>query len=132
MRRIFLLYAVPPLGWAALMMTVSSTPGDKLPEIATFWEWDKVAHAFEYAVLSFLSMRFLWSKKPKVSRFALAVLVGAALALFGGLDEIHQRWIPNRTCSWYDWTADVIGISCGIGIYFAYARQKIRALIQPA
>ena len=38
----------------------------------------------------------------------------AALLAFGGLIELLQRYVPNRTAEWGDLGADAIGIAIGV------------------
>ena len=33
------------------------------------------------------------------------------VALYGAADEIHQRFVPNRSCDVLDWLADTLGAS---------------------
>lgn len=37
--------------------------------------------------------------------------------LFGATDEIHQLWVPLRSCSLADWFADAAGTFLGVGTY---------------
>jgi VanZ family protein len=30
-------------------------------------------------------------------------------SLYGASDELHQYFVPNRSCDFYDWLADSIG-----------------------
>ena len=104
------------------MIVVSSTPGDKLPEV-DLWSWDKLAHCAEFAVFSFLLLKYLFL--GRAFTIVNALKLGAAIGIiYAGLDELHQILIPNRICSWLDFVADVCGV--GIGVYggVTYFRRK--------
>ena len=65
--------------------------------------WDKLAHAFEYAVLGFLL--------AKATRSWRAAWVIAAW--YGATDEVHQAFVPGRMAGIDDWWADVTGAFLG-------------------
>ncbi|MFW5774854.1 MAG: VanZ family protein, partial [Chitinivibrionales bacterium] len=107
-RRNFLKYTLPTVAWASLMLIVSSLPGTALPQGPAFFEWDKLAHAGEYAIFALLFFRYLvGGRNVPIPRAYL--LVAVCVPLFGILDELHQVFIPFRTCSWQDMVADAGG-----------------------
>ncbi len=105
------------------MLTLSSIPGDKIPDVS-MWQWDKIAHIFGYVVFSFLLFRYLRIGKIKSfsSSIKLTALISVAYAL---LDELHQIPIPNRLCTWQDLLANIIGINIGIFASLQYYKQKL-------
>ena len=109
----FLTITLPLLLWTALMIVVSSTPGDKLPEV-DIWGWDKLAHCAEYIVFSFLLFRYFFLVRTFTieNAWRLGVIISI---IYAGLDELHQIPIPNRICTWQDFVADICGV--GIGVY---------------
>ena len=46
-----------------------------------------------------------WSRKPV--EFLLAVV--AIVSAYGIIDELHQSFVPGRSCSIFDWMADTSG-----------------------
>ncbi|MFO7589210.1 MAG: VanZ family protein [Gemmatimonadota bacterium] len=84
---------------------------------------DKAVHFGFYAVLGVLARRVV-ARRPDAAGAAegRSLKAGAgwllvpALAIFAGLDELHQAWIPGRDPSLSDWAADVAGIAVGIGV----------------
>lgn len=105
------------LGYAGLIFFISSIPSLQTPTVGIEFG-DKLLHAGEYTVFGFLLMRsghflFLNAGYP--------ALIGI---LYGGLDEIHQRWVFGRHADEWDFLADAIGIVVGIWIYKALTRQK--------
>lgn len=111
---------LPPILWAALVLAVSSIPASGLPSVGT---GDKLPHLGLYAVLGWLTARALDRPVPRWPALALAAL---AIALFGAIDEWHQRFIPGRHPEGADWIADLIGASLGLlGFRVAAARREL-------
>lgn len=103
----------PPIAWAALILTVSSTPGSDLPSTGLN---DKLAHAGAYFVLALLAARA--PIQPPRTREAL--LLALALTVFAAIDEWHQRFIPGRFPDVADWVADTVGVLIGVaGVSYA-------------
>ena len=121
----FLTITLPLFLWAAVIMVLTSIPGEKLPEIE-LWNWDKLAHGAVYFILSILLFRYLFLVRGVTiaNSWKLGIVIGAAYA---GIDELHQIPIPNRLGTWQDFIADICGV--GIGIYTAveYFRRKMKA-----
>jgi len=72
--------------------------------------WDKLAHLLTFAVIGVAAgvacgMRG-W-------RMAMCCLAGALLV--GGMDELHQVFLPGRSASWADLAADAAGGLLGAG-----------------
>lgn len=104
-------YALPTLVWALLIFIMSSIPGRSLPEVDLF-SFDKIAHFLVFGVLGYLNVRwfhFLRNTPVPFFRYYVFFSLGIVI-LYAGLDEIHQFFVPNRTCSWFDFAADVLGI----------------------
>jgi VanZ family protein len=106
-RRRFLLYWLPPLGWAATIFVQSSFRVAIDPP-SGFELSDKALHAAVYALLAWLLLRaLLGARHMALARAAWwAFLVSA---LYGATDELHQGLVPSRTMEWGDWLADVAG-----------------------
>jgi VanZ family protein len=105
----FLKYQLPPLIWIFGIFVLSSDP--KLPTLLRVPEGtDKIAHAFLFFVLCWLSWRafFHQSYFPLLKRYAL---LGAFIftVVYGLLDEFHQRFVPGRASDIYDVMADTGG-----------------------
>ena len=46
--------------------------------------------------------------------------------IFGGLDEIHQIFIPGRTARFYDCIIDTLGSSTSILILYGSSKIRLR------
>ncbi len=110
--------------WTGLMLVLSSLPGDEIPEVS-IWQWDKIAHSAGFFVLGILLFRYLWMRRGKTldGSFWSCLVIGF---LYGGLDELHQLFIPNRECSWQDFLADCIGVFAGAVIIRYYYQKRPR------
>jgi len=72
---------------------------------------DKLEHSTAYAVLGLL---LVWAQADGSIRHVTfrRVLVAIAVAsAYGYSDEVHQRFVPNRTYDLMDWAADTTGAS---------------------
>jgi len=81
--------------------------------------YDKIIHAFVWSILTL----FLWlAIAPLCYRsLILRILLIFVLASFiGGLDEFHQYFTPERTCSLFDVAADSFGSAVMLTIIALY------------
>ncbi|MDR3610846.1 MAG: VanZ family protein [Ignavibacteriaceae bacterium] len=107
----YLVYLPLVLYWL-LILTLTSLPGYDVPDVKIN---DKIEHLMAFGGLGFLlnlSLRIqnkftLIKKHPAIS----TILIVSAYAAF---DELHQLFIPERTCDILDWTADTIGVIIGV------------------
>lgn len=108
---------LPTLLWAVAIFMVSSVP--KLDTAITRLEGcDKIAHFVEYFILGW-ALRY-WSRNGS-PRFLAG---GIAFAAF---DEFHQRYVPGREMSLWDFVADAAGITAGFLITGAIYRMRARS-----
>ncbi|MDR0553545.1 MAG: VanZ family protein [Treponema sp.] len=84
-----------------------------LPDIKGIIGWDKFQHLFAYMVLA-LSVGLWFSFEQWRTRRLLCLLVCVGIvSIYGGIDEIHQYFVPGRDCNVWDWIADTIGAFLG-------------------
>ena len=70
---------------------------------------DKLMHGLLYGVMALLLNYGLNFKNKKI--FGFNMQIGAIIVLtFAGLEEITQYWLPSRTCDFFDFVADVVGV----------------------
>ena len=113
------------VGYAALIFALSSIPAKSMPE-GRFWDFDKVIHAGEYAVLAAL----LWWALGR--SFQLPVMVRASVAagsaaLYGVSDEFHQSFVPGRAASGFDVLADAGGAVVAVLLLWWLQRVRMRS-----
>ena len=104
---------IPTLVWAVAIFIVSSIPELNI-KAETFPGCDKVAHFIEYSIFG-MALRY-WSDGPR----KLFLIGGIG---FGGLDELHQRFVPGRATSLWDFVADACGTLIGFYIGRVFTRK---------
>ncbi len=126
-----LIYWLPALAWAYSLYWLSSQT--RVPDIPSwFSKHDKVTHAIAFGLLAaliFIALRF----GHKV-RIALAFLIAWILtSLYGGADEIHQRFTPGRVSDLADWIADTTGaaIALSLLVFAIYSYRRITPRTTP-
>ncbi|MEN6520096.1 MAG: VanZ family protein [Armatimonadota bacterium] len=123
-----------PLSWIpavvcmAAIFVLSSMP--TLPPPPGIGGLDKLEHYIAYAVLSilvFIASRKTWTGFGPCAVMAVSVVI---TALYGMTDEFHQRFVPNRCCDVFDWTADLLGAITGVvlaaGVAFLFRKRKLK------
>jgi VanZ family protein len=107
-RKAVVLYALPALAWMGAIFYWSSLQeaGTPLREVVP----DYVAHAAVYFVLAFFLFIFLHRvhERGLAVTFCIALIIGALYALS---DEWHQSYVPTRSCSAWDFLADIVGMT---------------------
>jgi VanZ family protein len=110
-----LIYRIAPaVIWAGLIFMVSGISGNSLHPPRFIPYFDKIAHFCVYTVLGALIFR---AGKPEwVSQRALWWVVAACAIgwFYGASDEFHQLFVPQRTCSVFDWIFDALGATVGV------------------
>jgi VanZ family protein len=104
------------LAWCAGIFLLSSR--EELPEVMPrFPGQDKVSHGIAYGAGGFLfasASRATWAG---LSGPSAVLLAGAAGLLYGGSDEFHQSFVPNRTPDLLDLLADGAGALLGGAVH---------------
>ena len=122
-RRVTFLYIPLALYWIVLFIA-TTIPAPVLPDILDFS--DKIKHFIAYSGFAFLlslSLHFQEKYKKFAQYFFLYSML--IVAIYGGLDEIHQNFVPNRMCEFWDWVADLVGGVFGISISVAFLRKYV-------
>ncbi len=96
--------ALAAAGWSLALLGVGSIPAEALAVAPRVW--DKLAHAVGYGLFGALAALALAARLRGGALIAAAT--GLAVAV-GGLDELHQRWVPGRACDLADLLADGLG-----------------------
>ncbi|SFU95635.1 VanZ like family protein [Polaromonas sp. YR568] len=79
--------------------------------------WDKLAHLHTFAVIG---MAAGLAGGMRGWRMALCCVAGALLV--GGMDELHQMYLPGRSASWADLAADLAGGLLGAAVLAVFYR----------
>lgn len=123
-------YHIPYLLITIGIFSFSSFPGDSLPDLS-FEFSDKIVHLVIYLLLmiSFFiaifnsSEKNILKKSPIIYSFIITIL-------FGATDELHQYFIPNRSCDIWDFVANSVGALIAGYIIYIYFRKKQNNTIQ--
>jgi len=93
--------------WAIFLLALTSWPSPpEVPVVSEIPNFDKLVHGVLYGVLGFLLYFAIgWRGEPRFS-WMRAATIGALIAVWGTIDEIHQYWIPGRSMEAADALAD--------------------------
>ena len=123
-----LLFSIPAVAAAMLIFYVSSLEDIDLPLDEISFN-DLIFHFMAYFVfgLSLLVAAYPWQhKRPyPVSTLVVLILIGVA---FAASDEIHQYFVPGRTCTLADFLADSAGVVFSILIGNRFIRNTEKLL----
>ena len=113
------LRCIPAIFIGCCSWYLSSQPHVSLPD---FNMSDKVVHLACFAGFSFFTAMAFFGLKPldgRKSTIAKRILFPAVvISLYGIIDEIHQSFVPGRSCSFLDWCADTVGALIGSTLFF--------------
>ncbi len=105
--------------WLMVQLTLTSLPGSTMPDIAVSI-YDS-GHLVMYGALGALVARASLRGGHPAERL---LLVWPVLAVFGVLDEWHQRFIPGRYPSVQDMVFDAIGAAAGLWLAATILRRR--------
>lgn len=111
--RRFLYYWFPVILYCLFIFVQSSFPSPVKTQGVPMG--DKLLHLLGYALLAALFFRALKATRPAAAPLALWGLSVLFTALYGGLDEIHQAFVPTRSADFLDFLADTAGALIGAG-----------------
>jgi VanZ family protein len=114
------------IAWAIALFTQSSIPGYSIPGLWVF-SFDKIIHTLIYLVFAWAVHRGIrhQTKYPLLAKHHY-LFTFVIVALYGASDEIHQYFVPMRSCSLYDWFADCLGSV--LYLISNWLRRKIKPL----
>ncbi len=113
-----------------LLYTFVLVIGTHLPKIGGIVRTpgvDKLLHFGAYFVQATLAAAAV-AATGRLGRRNAVILI-AALAVFGGLDELTQPWF-SRSAEWADWAADCLGIVLGVSLVMLLIRRLNRSAPQ--
>lgn len=105
-----IIYCLPALITAGAIFYVSSLEEIELPLGAISFN-DLLFHfaAYFFFGLTLIAAAYPWYGNLDYPRQTILLLIGIGM-LYGFSDEIHQAFVPNRTCAVSDLTADSLGV----------------------
>ncbi|MCS7054372.1 MAG: VanZ family protein [Ignavibacterium sp.] len=110
-QRIFVFLRLPLLIHWITIIILTSLPSDSLPSSGLD---DKIEHIIAYFVLSFfIYFNFYYQDRHLILRKYSFLFTILFASLYGAVDELHQLFIPGRSCDFLDWVADFIGVIIG-------------------
>jgi VanZ family protein len=115
--------------WLLTILAVSSIPHIptlKIHVAKSEIRLDYLFHFGEYGVLAFMAFLSFATEKFKLS-LRKFIIITATLILFAILDELHQKFIPGRTCSSRDVLSDVTGIIAAVLFCIAVFRKIVKS-----
>lgn len=120
------LYAIPIALYSLLIFYLSSLTSTKIPDFGFYWQ-DKVIHAGAFFVYGVFLQIFLEKSIRIQSKKRFIIIFLIIGCIFGASDELHQYFVPGRTCELLDWLADATGILLSLGaVSFVRKRSSIR------
>ena len=120
----FLVYHLPVVLYAGLILTLSSIGNLSTPQVEWF-ALDKVAHFVEYALFAFLTFRSFTHLGERIGLNTAALLALLFLVCFALLDEYCQRFVPGRFSDFFDVLSDTFG--AGLVVVYLWYRQRSRS-----
>lgn len=95
--------------FCAAIFVESSFPSDSYPEL-DFEFSDKLIHIGIFFVLAFSAyLSFIHQEKYSLLNKKAYLFAVIFTVIYGASDELHQFFVPGRSCDFFDWIADVIG-----------------------
>jgi VanZ family protein len=114
----FLWFQFPAILFTILIFLFSAASQPHTPDLG-FDMQDKLKHFMAYTFYGFLLGRafFMQERFPGIRQhyFILAAIFGILYALS---DECHQYFVPGRDMSFWDFTADTVGILLGTLLFY--------------
>jgi hypothetical protein len=118
------------VAWGLFLLALTSWPSPpEVPVVSSIPNFDKLVHATLYGVEGFLLYFAIGFRgegtprrrpgrghrgpaaeedQPAAFSWRRALIVGVVMAVWGALDEIHQLWIPGRSCELADAVTDAV------------------------
>ena len=107
----------PAVLWALFILILTVLPLPQVPKVISDWDLslDKMVHFVLFAVLCALALKGNYKRSKGFGGHQLLIL--SLIIVFGALTETIQYFLPNRTFSIADLTADGIGAIFGAIIF---------------
>jgi len=104
-----------PFAIAAAITVLSHSPAYPM-DVQLPPPLDKAAHLLAFGTLA-AAADWAWTRTVRgVPAHRRQLLLFLAACLFGGIDELHQSFVPGRMASYGDALADALGAALGLGL----------------
>lgn len=116
----FIRYNLPAIVWSVIILVLTLSPGVYIPQE---FDWnliraDLLAHFFVFAVLVFLMMQGFTRQHTNASLRSNATVYAVVIAVvYGGVLEVIQGFIPERSFDYFDMVANAVGSFSGWGAF---------------
>lgn len=116
---------LPAIAWTLFIFVLSTLPAStlRLPDFWDLFSIDKLAHAAFYGVLLLLWV-FSLQKYGMQLKLSYLLLLLICCITYGGLIELYQGTLTNRTADWVDVLANSIGATVAY-IYIVRSTPKV-------
>jgi len=104
----FYKFWLPVVIYCVIIYIISSIP-QPLPEELEIPYIDKLLHAIEYGILSYLLIRAFMGSEVKLTKTSIIILSIILATVYGASDEFHQLFVENRESSFFDLLFDFLG-----------------------
>lgn len=122
-------YLLPGIVWLLLILLLSLTPGDEMPQhVVSLVAFDKLMHWFFYGILTHLWL--VGFKKQYRSlvlkRRALWIIIPSVIIIGIGIEFIQGWFIPGRVFEIWDILANAIGCVMGVLLFrLIYGKETL-------
>jgi VanZ family protein len=99
---------LPIIIYSTAIFYASHQPTPFTPDLGLHWQ-DKLYHFSAYFFYGFAVLFALPAVFPRISGRKAMLVIIVAVMFYGASDEIHQYFIPGRSCELLDWCADALG-----------------------
>lgn len=106
---------LPLVLYSLLIIYLSSQSHLPVPDFGIDWQ-DKVIHASAFFIYGIFLRIFLVGALKIHSRKIHILLFFVVGCLFAASDEFHQYFVDGRSCDFYDWVADTIGLALSLAV----------------
>ena len=114
-----------PLGiYWLLLLFLTSLPGKDLPDVNIS---DKIEHLLAFWVLAILlKLTLVLQDKYKKLKEHSSIFTLVIIGIYAALDELHQLFIPGRSCDILDWLSDVSGALIAVLVISFLIKYSLR------
>lgn len=121
-KTIFIIFAA----YWIVLLTATSLPGSDLPDLGVS---DKLEHFSAYLIFSFMLCIVLMfqDKYRLLKRRALPTTI-LFISVYAAFDELHQLFIPGRSCDIIDWSADFTSACLAVSVVYVLSKINLKKI----